>query len=396
MNDVLGALQTEARLSPHDDVPRLVLADWLEENGDEVDRSRAEFIRIQCSLARPRVAGRADLEWRERSLWWENVEAWLGPVYDASTGFRFRRGLATIDLDAERVRAAAVGPLFASACWAWVDQLNLSNARPDVLAALLHGPAAAWLRVLRLERGEEVWGAGLDLEACENLGLLQELTVRHTGLDDEGVGLLARCPSLTGLAALDLGYNLLHGPGLEALAHAPALGALRSLELVRNPLGYDRREAAVRALRRFFNGPLARRLARLGLAETALGPAGVELLAASSALGGLQELDLGAVGLDDDAAVLLAGSPALGGLRRLNLRDNEIYQWGAEALARSPHLEQIEQLDLAGNPLGAEGLRVLARAPRWNPRKLRLGRVRPDPRLLGELRARYGAALDLG
>jgi uncharacterized protein (TIGR02996 family) len=37
------------RAAPDDDLPRLVAADWLEEHG-EVDR--AEFIRVQCELAR--------------------------------------------------------------------------------------------------------------------------------------------------------------------------------------------------------------------------------------------------------------------------------------------------------------------------------------------------------
>jgi len=37
------------RDSPDDDTPRLVFADWLTENGDA---DRAEFIRVQCELAR--------------------------------------------------------------------------------------------------------------------------------------------------------------------------------------------------------------------------------------------------------------------------------------------------------------------------------------------------------
>src|SRR6476619_208277 len=35
--------------APDDDAPRLVYADWLEENGDA---DRAEFIRVQCRVAR--------------------------------------------------------------------------------------------------------------------------------------------------------------------------------------------------------------------------------------------------------------------------------------------------------------------------------------------------------
>ena len=49
---------------PADDLPRLVYADWLDENGDP---DRAEFIRVQCELAKlpeddPRRPGLEDRE----------------------------------------------------------------------------------------------------------------------------------------------------------------------------------------------------------------------------------------------------------------------------------------------------------------------------------------------
>jgi uncharacterized protein (TIGR02996 family) len=47
-DDLLRAVLAE----PDDDAPRLVLADWLEEYGDDADRARAAFIRVQCELAR--------------------------------------------------------------------------------------------------------------------------------------------------------------------------------------------------------------------------------------------------------------------------------------------------------------------------------------------------------
>src|SRR5580704_16182724 len=127
MHSTLESLQIEARLFPDDDAPRLVLADWLEETGDEADRARGEFIRIQCQVARPRILGRADLEWRERSLWWQYVETWLGPVYDASSGFRFHRGLAAIDLEADRLENEDLDALFACPAWDWVERVNLSQ-----------------------------------------------------------------------------------------------------------------------------------------------------------------------------------------------------------------------------------------------------------------------------
>src|SRR5207248_1002882 len=62
---------------PHDDTPRLVYADWLDENGQS---ERAEFIRLQCELARlgewdesPR---KAELEAREKQLRARHAMAW--------------------------------------------------------------------------------------------------------------------------------------------------------------------------------------------------------------------------------------------------------------------------------------------------------------------------------
>ncbi len=54
MSDVYGHPQYRALLAavcaaPGDDLPRLVLADWLDEHGEH---ERAEFIRVQCDLAK--------------------------------------------------------------------------------------------------------------------------------------------------------------------------------------------------------------------------------------------------------------------------------------------------------------------------------------------------------
>ena len=49
MSDIRRAFIHSIREAPDDDAPRLVYADWLEDNGDP---QRAEFIRVQCELAR--------------------------------------------------------------------------------------------------------------------------------------------------------------------------------------------------------------------------------------------------------------------------------------------------------------------------------------------------------
>src|SRR5687768_2731314 len=43
------ALLAAIRANPEEDPPRLVFADWLDENGDP---GRAEFVRLQCELSR--------------------------------------------------------------------------------------------------------------------------------------------------------------------------------------------------------------------------------------------------------------------------------------------------------------------------------------------------------
>lgn len=50
--------------NPHDDVARLVYADWLDDHGQE---ERAEFIRVQCELASPGVVDRVTGHWSESS-----------------------------------------------------------------------------------------------------------------------------------------------------------------------------------------------------------------------------------------------------------------------------------------------------------------------------------------
>src|SRR5262249_4725627 len=62
-----AAFLADIRADPDDDAPRLIYADWLHEHGDA---DRAEFIRLQCELARLGAADprRPALEQREGEL----------------------------------------------------------------------------------------------------------------------------------------------------------------------------------------------------------------------------------------------------------------------------------------------------------------------------------------
>src|SRR5262249_29188021 len=74
-----GILQ-DILANPGDDTPRLVYADWLDEQGDP---ARAEFIRAGCELARLGEEAAAPLEQRVRELlrghrkdWVSRLPAW--------------------------------------------------------------------------------------------------------------------------------------------------------------------------------------------------------------------------------------------------------------------------------------------------------------------------------
>ena len=81
------ALLAAVLADPEDDAPRLVLADWFEENGQE---ERGEFVRVQCRIAEyERQAGgdpRRKFGWpvhyetlrhRERELWRNGCVEWF-------------------------------------------------------------------------------------------------------------------------------------------------------------------------------------------------------------------------------------------------------------------------------------------------------------------------------
>jgi uncharacterized protein (TIGR02996 family) len=110
------ALLLAAKESPHDDAPRLVLADWLEDHGEP---DRAEFVRCQLRLApgSPRLglAERQALRQRSAHLLRGDGGCWLGPLWDCrlSQGC-WHRGLLSAGLP----RAIDPGPIAEALAWA--------------------------------------------------------------------------------------------------------------------------------------------------------------------------------------------------------------------------------------------------------------------------------------
>src|SRR5262249_36543908 len=88
------AFLSDILANPEDDAPRLVYADWLQENGDE---ERAEFIRAQVELAKGTLKGdgRRKLQARVNKLEAGHKKDWLGDAAGLpGTILYFSRGFA--------------------------------------------------------------------------------------------------------------------------------------------------------------------------------------------------------------------------------------------------------------------------------------------------------------
>ncbi len=233
--------------APDDDSPRLIYADWLEENGD---LARAEFIRVQCRLAAAdeNAPERRELRWREYELLADHGGKWAGPLVGRVRRWRFRRGFV------EQVKLEA-GQFLKEARWlldfAPIRELEVQHPTLEELRPLL---------------------------ASKHIRRITRLNLDHARLGDAGASLLAESPSLARLQRLSLQFNEIGSAGLRALAGSPHLRSLRSIglfELRSNQRDGDRFASLVSACRL----PSLHELEWQG----AIGPAGVRTLAASSA-----------------------------------------------------------------------------------------------------------------
>ena len=95
--------------APDDDAPRLVYADWLLQQDDEVARARGEYIVIACARSRS-----PELDARMTELLQRHERAWLGPVAAVTRGRprRWSRGMleaCSLDRHGRGVTAPAIG-----------------------------------------------------------------------------------------------------------------------------------------------------------------------------------------------------------------------------------------------------------------------------------------------
>lgn len=366
-----------------DDTPRLVYADWLEENGRA---DRAEFVRVQVERARLPAwdVAQVRLGLREADLLRRHGEEWLAelPAVEGARWEGFRRGVVAevsfASFEAMRKSAhacRAVAPVEAvTVRWprrreggravkpiAELRELTLTGTPEDEAFGWVAG--SPQLATLRRLTARDVWSNLPTLLASPHLGNLRSLRLPSNGLGNAGFGALARAVSLTALEELDLSSmsrrerythdDLIHAASVRSLLNWPGLATVRSLSLA----GHDLNREGLRALLR---SPHAAGLKELSLRDCRLdGQAMAEFESAVSGLR-LESLDLGENVLKAVGAEYVAIVPCLRELRALRLDRCEITSDGARLFAKkATFLGGLRTLDVGHNHFGAAGLGTL-------------------------------------
>jgi uncharacterized protein (TIGR02996 family) len=358
--------------NPEEDTPRLVFADFLEENGQS---DRAALIRYKCELAREKPNTR-----RHRELvkllepLWAKVRDSIEPLPEGVTCF-CERGFLRVACDLSFLGEIGSLParftnLFRDG---WVEtleatfyydgvaegvgellglvgELDVSRARQteeimvqlvvDTSEAMAGGRLArvkvhrndrtAYEALVKARRGEAVAPVGST-----------ESTRYHHGLTPQTLDLLARAGRLSGARHLSLGglYGRPLGDAEVPTLLSADLAVLETLHLE----GWHLTRDGVAALAE----GIPFRLRSLVFFNCAFGVGGIAALASSTGLRGLETLRLSQCSLTDADALALANSKALPNLTHLDLRMNEgITARGGAAILASKNFPRLTGLDL--------------------------------------------------
>lgn len=349
-----AAFLESIQADPEDDGPRMIFADWLDEQGDP----RGELIRLQCALARlsPEDGRRPDLEAREREVYEANESAWTEPLRGLVDGWEFRRGfIESVSIEAKRFLHDGES-LFRTVP---VRRIRFLNAA-EVFPQLVESPLLAEIRELDF-CGNDLGNGGPNLLArSSHLQNLEGLNLGYNDLTDRGLETLTGISALTRLRSLSINDNPHLGPpGIRALADSPYLGQLRTLDISGNGLTSS-------ALRLLINSPTLKLLDHVALHGNAFGDAGIEALAESDLLKRMLMrspiLRLSRNNMGPVSARALANSPLMELVELLDLDSNGLGDTGLEILAESPHLRNLKTLLLRENRITDVGLRAVSRS----------------------------------
>lgn len=347
----------QAAKTSDDDAPRLVYADWLEQQGD---LARADLIRAQCELARlPR---------------WERAAAlagWEVEALFAVHGARFRDELPQLPgvewTDFERgfpctVRVRDVRTLRehadAIAAAGSVYRVEMRDFDESEIAWPEGG--LPWLRALRIS-GHEKHGVHANRSL---ISMPRELEITDLG-DYHDLEWIDRRTGQVPLTRLRVEGNHTVGRRFaEQLTAWRGAASLERLELGTAFVDYDSGYFSDPTLRtegaRVLAAARFARLSALDLDRQRVGSDGMAALVRT--LPALRELSARACEVSDTSCFEWAeGAP----IAHLDLSENELRVDGVRTLMRSRRLAALESLVLETCELGGDAITAVALAPCW-------------------------------
>ncbi|WP_166821634.1 TIGR02996 domain-containing protein [Thalassoroseus pseudoceratinae] len=362
---------------PDNDLPRLVYADWLDEQGDP----RGEFIRVQCELAKLDEfdPDRIPLEERQDTLLKKHKTKWSKDLKVAAIRvFEFRRGFVeavTLNVknhlqNAEalldtvptirkvKVNALkAVVPEFITSKWLErIDSLNLAGNKLGLrrMRTLLESPHFTEIRELDLTSNNILAGgfqAFVDSgkfpkltklicnnsEAAEPSKLskigcgplwkqLESVELAEHAWEDDAIQTLAESWPVCGWKHLNLSFNAFAERGFQALLENGHLTSLESL-----------------SLKRCYRLP----------------DSAIAMLANADALGTLRSLDIRGCNYIEDGLNAVLNSQSLVELRKLYISSALFPEFYLPIVAHSTGLPNLETLYLSINPIQSSDLASL-------------------------------------
>jgi uncharacterized protein (TIGR02996 family) len=374
--ELLSLLRT-CKANPDDTTARLVLADWLEEYGDQADHDWAEAIRLQMAPQTP------EGKCRVAQILASHKDSWFGRLVKARHTCEFRRGLLWLRLQVTNAVAVTLLKLAPTETFARVAELAIDGvptsaleliAGMDGLAELqsltIHSPSSdevaevlarspnfARLRELRLTSRKMTDRGLAALAGSHHLRLLADLNISNSRVTAEGLRQFAKAPFRSALSSLCLFACEQLGDLKQAIPALSGLPALASLDIDHCGIG-PAGAAALADTGGFGN------LSKLSLKFNNLGPAGVTALAATRGFPALRDLDLGYNNIGDGGMRALAGSDLLGRLTAIQLGTNQgITLAGFRALVHSPRVANLEVFWFTCNYLGDASAEILATSP---------------------------------
>lgn len=380
----LKALLKRCRDAPADDMPRLVLADWLDEN-EESDR--ATFVRVQIALSHPTADAVQQQQWKglEQNLLRMHADEWFGDLKPILSDFRYRneparrpnpfvwdgnmkflRGFILFDLlSQDWLLDPSLRNWLRSPAGDWLEQVNLSRLTPEAFERCTIPPEYSGKIKLNLS-GQP--GTYFDLETSSRLSSPVEFSVQDWQRFFRSTNFLS-VRSLT----TDGGLTFLNQLGQADVRQLVSLkirnsesGEAAARVLVTIPFeslsSLDFGPVSEAALRAVVACPYLRNLTEWNLIGSPIGDAGLVALCQSPLAESLSEVSFPNSGIGDAGIQALVRSPLFAKLNSpsLNLMMNRIGDAGVQALAESDQLLRYRELVLRENHCGDDGVAALA------------------------------------